>query len=91
MIYNWEARRWNFNAKEIDKEHLYRIAWGPLPNDKGKAGLWTGEIRNPKEGEYYIDGKELIVYESLWDMKVARAIAKIVTVKKYEHYVIESD
>lgn len=91
MIHNWESRGWNFNAKEIDKEHLYRIAWGPLPSNKGKAGLWTGEIRNPKEGEHYIDGKELVVYEAIQDMKMAKHIAKIVTVQKYEYYVIESD
>jgi hypothetical protein len=82
---------WYFGANKIDKTHLYRMPGRPLPIGKGKAGLWTGEIREPKEGEFYIDEKYFVVFGAIQDMDEKKHMAKIVNVQRYEYYMIEGD
>ena len=46
---------------------------------KDRAGLWTGEKRSPKRGEWYISGAIPTCYCALNDLTTSYAIARVVT------------
>lgn len=83
-----ELTGWQFGTNKIDKEHIYRMAWTPMPLSEGEAGLWTGEFREPEEEEYYI-AKDLTVYKCNHKGTEKKHIAKVVKIKKHEYYIIE--
>jgi hypothetical protein len=79
-----------FRDDRVDEYSLYKLV-NCLDNHKNKAAIWTGEFRPPKEGEWYLSGSIVQAYKTDCDLRESYHIAKIVTVKKVEYYMIESE
>ena len=64
-------------ADEPSPEELYNLQ---VPNKVGIRAMATGEIREPRKGEWFLSGAIVEAYRANNDLSIAYNIAKLVVV-----------
>lgn len=70
------------NSEIIEKNKFYPLAQAQY----GYRVKWTGEIREPKAGEWYLSGAIIEGYRAKFDLHYRYPIGKLIRVRKVEYW-----